>query len=119
MKISYDRQSLVNGQKMRQMNEESPGEIATYNGADMTTGTGGGLAARNEVRKAGPGGVHAMRLMNDPGAAAQTNTWMEQFGENQLQALNSMQLKQLKLKTLQHSTLPIKNSGGQADVKFS
>ena len=82
MKISYDRQSLVNGQKMRQMNEESPGEIATYNGADMTTGTGGGLAARNEVRKAGPGGVHAMRLMNDPVAAAQTNTWMEQFGEN-------------------------------------
>ena len=82
MKISYDKQSLVNGQKMRQMNEESPGEIATYNGADMTTGTCGGLAARNEVRKAGPGGVHAMRLMTDPGAAAQTNTWMEQFAQS-------------------------------------
>lgn len=82
MKISYDRQSLLSGQKMRQMNEESPGEIATYNGADMTTGTGGGLAARNEVRKAGPGGVHAMRLMNDPVAAAETNNWMEQFGQS-------------------------------------
>ena len=81
MNISYDKQSLISGQKMRQMNEESPGTMATYNGADMTTGTGGGLAAKNEVRKAGPGGVHAMRLKTDPQAFNETQEWMGQFGE--------------------------------------
>ena len=81
MNIRYDKQSLVNGQKMRTMNEETPSTFATYNGADAQMG-GGNLAARNEVRKAGPGGVHAMRLMNDPGAAAETNSWMEQFGQS-------------------------------------
>ena len=81
MNISYDKQSLISGQKMRQMNEESPGTMATYNGADMTTGTGGGLAAKNEVRKAGPGGVHAMRLKTDPVAFKETQDWMQQFGE--------------------------------------
>ena len=81
MNISDDRQSLLSGQKMRQMTEESPGSMATYNGADMTTGTGGGLAARNELRKAGPGGVHAMRLKTDPQAFKETQEWMGQFGE--------------------------------------
>ncbi len=88
------------------MNEESPGEIATYNGADMTAGNGGGLAARNEVRKAGPGGVHAMRLMNDPTAAAETNTWMEQFGQsNQGSEFNAAKSQQAE----QVATLNITN----------
>ena len=81
MNIKYDKQALQSGQRMRQMTEESPGSMATYNGADMTTGTGGGLAARNEVRKAGPGGVHAMRLKTDPVAFKETQDWMQQFGE--------------------------------------
>ena len=81
MNIKYDKQALQSGQRMRQMTEESPGTMATYNGADMTTGTGGGLAAKNEVRKAGPGGVHAMRLKTDPQAFKETQDWMGQFGE--------------------------------------
>ena len=81
MNIKYDQQALQSGQRMRQMTEESPGGMATYNGADMSTGTGGGLAAKNEVRKAGPGGVHAMRLKTDPVAFQETQNWMAQFGE--------------------------------------
>ena len=81
MNIKYDKQALQSGQRMREMTEESPGSMATYNGADMTTGTGGGLAAKNEVRKAGPGGVHAMRLKTDPVAFKETQEWMGQFGE--------------------------------------
>ena len=81
MNIKYDKQALQSGQRMRQMTEESPGGMATYNGADMSTGTGGGLAAKNEVRKAGPGGVHAMRLKTDPVAFQETQNWMAQFGE--------------------------------------
>ena len=106
MNIQYDRQALQSGQRMRQITEEAPGEMATYNGADMTTGTGGGLAARNEVRKAGPGGVHAMRLMNDPTAAAETNSWMEQFGQsNQGSEFNAAKTQQAE----QVATLNITN----------
>ena len=106
MNIKYDKQALQSGQRMRQITEEAPGEMATYNGADMTTGTGGGLAARNEVRKAGPGGVHAMRLMNDPAAAAETNNWMEQFGlSNQGSEFNAAKTQQAE----QVATLNITN----------
>ena len=36
----------------------------------------------NAVRKAGPGGFHAMQLMNNPEAAIATNKWMNEFGQS-------------------------------------
>jgi len=81
MNISYDKQSLVDGQKLRQMNEETPSSFATYNGADSQVG-GGNLAAKNETRMAGPGGVHAMRLKTDPEYAMKTAEWENLFGQS-------------------------------------
>jgi hypothetical protein len=82
MNVSYDRQSLVNGQKLRNKTEESPGTLATYNGVDMSSGGGNGLAANNETRMAGPGGVHAMRLKTDPEYAMKTAEWEGLFGQS-------------------------------------
>ena len=81
MKITYDKQSLQNGQRMRIQAEENPGTMATYNGADINEPSPG-LASKNAVRKAGPGGFHAMQLMNNPEAIADTNSWMEKFGQS-------------------------------------
>ena len=81
MKITYDKQSLQNGQRMRIQAEENPGTMATYNGADINEPSPG-LASKNAVRKAGPGGFHAMQLMNNPEAAMATSNWMEQFGQS-------------------------------------
>ncbi len=81
MKITYDKQSLQNGQRMRIQAEENPGTMATYNGADINEPSPG-LASKNAVRKAGPGGFHAMQLMNNPEAIASTSNWMEQFGQS-------------------------------------
>ena len=81
MKITYDKQSLQNGQRMRIQAEENPGTMATYNGADISEPSPG-LASKNAVRKAGPGGFHAMQLMNNPEAAESTNKWMESFGQS-------------------------------------
>ena len=81
MKITYDRQSLKSGERLRAQAEENPGTMATYNGADINEPSPG-LAAKNSVRKAGPGGYHALELMNNPEAAMATNNWMEQFGQS-------------------------------------
>ena len=82
MNISYDKQALLNGQKMRNKTEESPGTLATYNGIDMSSGGGNGLAANNETRMAGPGGVHAMRLKTDPEYARKTMEWDNEFAQS-------------------------------------
>ena len=79
MKITYDKQSLQNGQRMRVQAEENPGTMATYNGADINEPSSG-LASKNAVRKAGPGGFHALQLMNNPQDMESTSNWMEQFG---------------------------------------
>ncbi len=81
MKITYDKQSLQNGQRMRIQAEENPGTMATYNGADINEPSPG-LASKNAVRKAGPGGVHAMRLKTDPEYAMKTAEWEGLFGQS-------------------------------------
>jgi len=81
MKITYDKQALQNGQRMRIQAEENPGTMATYNGADINEPSPG-LASKNAVRKAGPGGFHAMQLRNNPEAAMATENWMGQFGQS-------------------------------------
>ncbi len=81
MKITYDRQSLKSGERLRAQAEENPGTMATYNGADINEPSPG-LAAKNSVRMAGPGGYHALELQNNPEAAMATSKWMENFGQS-------------------------------------
>ena len=105
MKITYDKQSLQNGQRLRVQAEENPGTMATYNGADINEPSPG-LASKNAVRKAGPGGFHAMQLMNNPEAANATNKWMEEFG----QSVQGGQFNQEKMQQAQaNATLNITN----------
>ena len=80
MDLSYDRASILQGNKLRRENEERPVTFAEYDGAvdpiapaDMDT---------TNQRMAGPVGARAMQLMRDPEAIAATNNWMNMFSQS-------------------------------------
>ena len=80
MNLTYDRASLLQGNKIRKENEERPVTFAEYNGAVDAEPTQN--LDQTQQRMAGPVGARAMQLMNDPVAQDATNNWMELFGQS-------------------------------------
>ena len=80
MNLSYDRASLLQGNRLRRENEERPVTFAEYNGAvDAQPSTN--LDVSNQ-RMAGPVGARALELMTNPEAVAATDNWMGMFGQS-------------------------------------
>ena len=81
MDLSYDRSAIVNGNQLRRQAEERPPTFAEYNGAtDAVPASPLDITSNN--RKAGPMGMRALELMNNPEAAAATDRWMTLFGDS-------------------------------------
>ena len=65
MDLSYDRSAILNGNELRRQAEERPPTFAEYNGAtDAVPATSLDITSNN--RKAGPMGMRALELMNNP-----------------------------------------------------
>ena len=75
MTVRYDRQTLIEGNKLRAQAAERPATFAEYNGAVN-------VQPADTTRMAGSGGVRAMELMTNPQAMKQTEAWMSQFGQS-------------------------------------
>ena len=80
MNLTYDRASILQGNKLRMENEERPTTFAEYNGA-VDAQPSLNLDQSNQ-RMAGPVGARAMELMTNPAAQAATNNWMDMFGQS-------------------------------------
>ena len=81
MDLSYDRSAILNGNELRRQAEERPPTFAEYNGAtDAVPATSLDITSNN--RKAGPMGMRALELMNNPEAIAATDRWMSLFGQS-------------------------------------
>ena len=86
MNNEFDRNSILQGNRLRRENAEKPVTFAYYNG-EVEPIPSKSLQASSALRGtrqrfAGPGGGFAMKLMNDPEQAQATKDWMEMFGES-------------------------------------
>ena len=87
MNLTYDRASILQGNKLRQENEERPITFAEYNGA-VDAQPSLNMDQSNQ-RMAGPVGARAMELMTNPAAQQATDNWMNLFSQsNQGQEFN-------------------------------
>ena len=91
MSIQYDRQTLIEGNRLRAQASERPSTFAEYNGA-VDVIPSGGLQLNNQSRFAGQVGARALELMN-PAAAQQTENWMGMFS----QSVPGMEFNQAKI----------------------
>ena len=90
----FDRNAIIQGSQLKRQLEEFPTVTATVNG-EVDPLTTDNLATGNRVRKAGPGGVFALNLMNNPQAAAETEYWINEFGQsNEGMAFNQAKMIQ-------------------------
>ena len=81
MDLTYDRQSILNGNQLRRQAEEQPPTFAEYNGAvDAIPGQSLQLSSSN--KKAAPVGKFAMDLMNNPELAQGVDNWNNLFQES-------------------------------------
>ena len=81
MDLTYDRSAILNGNRLRRQAEERPPTFAEYNGSiDALPSTKLDVSARD--RMAGPVGMRALELMNNPEAAEATNNWMNLFSQS-------------------------------------
>ncbi len=86
MSVNYDRQSLIEGNKLRVQASERPSTFAEYNGAVD-------VIPADKTRMAGSMGVRAVELMTNPQAAQQAEAWMGQFS----QSVPGMEFNQAKI----------------------
>ena len=100
MDQTFNRAAVLQGNQLKRQLEEFPTIPAMVNG-DVDPLTSQGLAAQNTVRKAGPGGVHAINLMNNPEAIAATENWMNLFGQSNA----GMEFNQAKMIQAQNMAL--------------
>ena len=81
MDLTYDRSAILNGNRLRRQAEERPPTFAEYNGSiDALPATKLDVAARD--RMAGPVGMRALELMNNPEAANAANDWNNLFEQS-------------------------------------
>jgi len=85
MNLSYDRASLLQGNKIRRENEERPVTFAEVGGASDAQPSDS-LDVKNQ-RMAGPVGARALELINSPEARAATDTWYGRYSETNEGAL--------------------------------
>ena len=100
MTEEYPRAAIIQGNQLKRELEEFPTIPAMVNG-DVDPLTSRSLAAQNNTRKAGPGGVHALTLMNNPEAIAATENWMNLFGQSN----QGMEFNQAKMIQAQNMAL--------------
>ena len=81
MDLTYDRSTILNGNRLREQAEERPPTFAEYNGATDAV-PASKLDVTSNNRKAGPMGMRALELMNNPEAIAATDRWMSLFGQS-------------------------------------
>ena len=91
MDLTYDRSTILNGNRLREQAEERPPTFAEYNGATDAV-PASKLDVTSNNRMAGPVGMRALELMNNPEAAMATNNWMNMFGQSN----EGMQFNQAK-----------------------
>ena len=78
MKISYPRETLVQGRMNQSKAKETPNSFAVENGTAQVNETNAMDAG--DKRMAGVEGQRAITLMNDPAEANRTMKWMNAFG---------------------------------------
>ena len=94
MDLTYDRSTILNGNRLRRQAEERPPTFAEYNGATDAV-PAAQLDVKYTNRMAGPGGLRAMELMSNPEAMQATQDWMGMFGQsNQGMEFNQAQMTQ-------------------------
>ncbi len=94
MSISYDRQTLVEGNRIQKQAEERPSTFAEYNGASMSQPTNN-LELSSQTRMAGEKGARALELMQNPNARLDVDNWMASFGQsNQGAEFNQAKMQQ-------------------------
>ena len=80
MNEQFDRNSILQGNRLRRENTEQPVTFAQYNGAVEP------IPDRNldsySQRMAGTMGSRALTLMNDPAEAMRTQKWMSLFDQS-------------------------------------
>ena len=85
MNLSYDKSSILQGNKLRRENEERPVTFAEVGGASDAQPSAS-LDVKNQ-RMAGPIGARALELMNNPEARAATDNWYNRWSETNEGAL--------------------------------
>ena len=81
MDLTYDRNSILNGNELRRQAEERPPTFAEYNGSvDAIPSTN--LDRTANSRKAGQMGQRALELMTNPDAQRVTDAWMSSFSQS-------------------------------------
>ena len=73
MSVTYDKQTLIEGNRLRSQASERPSTFAEYNGA-VDVVPAGGMQVNNQSRFAGQMGARALELMN-PVVAQQAGDW--------------------------------------------
>ena len=81
MNPTYDKQTLVEGNRRKSQAEERPGTFAMYNG-EVDVAAPNNLDLRNQSRMAGEKGAGALELMSNPQAIADVDEWMTSFAES-------------------------------------
>ena len=81
MDLTYDRPTILNGNRLRRQAEERPPTFAEYNGATDAVPSSN-LDVTSNTRMAGPAGLRALELMNNPAAMQATNDWMSMFSQS-------------------------------------
>ena len=81
MDLTYDRNSILNGNELRRQAEERPPTFAEYNGS-VDTFPSTQLDRTANSRKAGQMGQRALELMTNPEAQEVTNAWMSSFAQS-------------------------------------
>ena len=81
MNTDFDRSSIVQGNRLKKENQETPTTLA-YTSGEVEPLPEKNLAAASETRMAGEKGVRALALMYDPEAQQITENWMREFEQS-------------------------------------
>ena len=98
--MKFQRQQVIQGNRLKKEAEENPGTFGTENGAAFSQPSQG-LDKKNATRFAGPGGAFAMQMQQDPELQARVAKWDQEFAQSN----EGMQFNQAKM-TLMGGGLP-------------
>ena len=77
--MKYQPQQIIQGNRLKKEAEESPDTFGTMGGSSFSEPTSKLDDKTNNNRFAGPVGAFALRMMQDPQAAAGLKMWDEMF----------------------------------------
>lgn len=79
--MNYQRQQIIQGNRLKKEAEENPGTFGTENGVTFSQPSQS-LDKKNAIRFAGPGGAFAMQMQEDPELAQRVAMWDQQFAQS-------------------------------------